>query len=341
MTVILEIRERIKNLYAKCDVYINPLLKFILAFIVFTILNNNIGYMTKLNSLPLVLVLALICAILPINGMIMIAGCFTLAHLYALSIEVALTAVVIFALVLLMYFRFSPKYGVYVLLTPLGCRFQIGALVPVSAGLLGEISSVFAVAFGTFIYYFLDGVKLNSSVLGETGEKAALNSKFAAVFHQLLGNKEMYLAIFCFVVVTVTVYLIRRLSMDYSWTIAIVTGALLQFVIMFAGYVMLGIKGKILFLLVETIASLVLGFLLEFLFFNVDYSRVERVQFEDDEYYYYVKAVPKISVTEAEKQVKTIHAPEREEKVVRRRMDEDAIRKKISDEMDIDEELLK
>jgi len=26
---------------------------------------------------------------------------------------------------------------------------------------------------------------------------------------------------------------------------------------------------------------------------NLDYNRIERVQFEDDEYYYYVKAVPK------------------------------------------------
>jgi hypothetical protein len=26
---------------------------------------------------------------------------------------------------------------------------------------------------------------------------------------------------------------------------------------------------------------------------NLDYARTERVQFEDDDYYYYVKAVPK------------------------------------------------
>lgn len=36
-------------------------------------------------------------------------------------------------------------------------------------------------------------------------------------------------------------------------------------------------------------------FLIEFLCFNLDYSRTEKVQFEDDEYYYYVKAVPKVN----------------------------------------------
>ena len=41
---------------------------------------------------------------------------------------------------------------------------------------------------------------------------------------------------------------------------------------------------------------------------SLDYSRVEHVQFEDDEYYYYVKAVPKASVPVEDKQVKQINA---------------------------------
>ena len=45
----------------------------------------------------------------------------------------------------------------------------------------------------------------------------------------------------------------------------------------------------------------------QFLFFNVDYTRTEKVQFEDDEYYYYVKAVPKISVAAPDKKVKKIN----------------------------------
>ena len=39
---------------------------------------------------------------------------------------------------------------------------------------------------------------------------------------------------------------------------------------------------------------------------NLDYSRVENVSFEDDEYYYYVTAVPKIRLTEEEKHIKRI-----------------------------------
>ena len=44
------------------------------------------------------------------------------------------------------------------------------------------------------------------------------------------------------------------------------------------------------------------------MFFSVDYSRTEYVQYEDDEYYYYVKAVPKINIVNAEVKVKQINA---------------------------------
>lgn len=37
------------------------------------------------------------------------------------------------------------------------------------------------------------------------------------------------------------------------------------------------------------------------------FSRSEKVQFEDDEYYYYVKAVPKMAVAVSEKTVKKIN----------------------------------
>jgi len=42
--------------------------------------------------------------------------------------------------------------------------------------------------------------------------------------------------------------------------------------------------------------------------FGVDYGRTENVQFEDDEYYYYVKAVPKMTVAVQAKTVKRINS---------------------------------
>ena len=53
--------------------------------------------------------------------------------------------------------------------------------------------------------------------------------------------------------------------------------------------------------------SLLIAMIVEFFAFSVDYSRTEYTQFEDDEYYYYVKAVPKACVTTSERSIKKIN----------------------------------
>lgn len=42
--------------------------------------------------------------------------------------------------------------------------------------------------------------------------------------------------------------------------------------------------------------------------FAVDYSRTEYIQFQDDDYYYYVKAVPKITVSAPDVKVQKINS---------------------------------
>ena len=107
----------------------------------------------------------------------------------------------------------------------------------------------------------------------------------------------------------------------------------LELLVLISGFVMLGIKGRIVWIIVGSVISTVIALIQQFLFFNLDYSRTERVQFEDDEYYYYVKAVPKIYVTTKEKKVKRIAAKDEEKERISR--------KALAEEMDIDEDLLK
>lgn len=325
MTSLLEIKEKLKQFYGRFDIYLNPLFKFILALCVFSVINGNIGYMKRIGTFSVTLVLALICSLLPVNIMILSAAAVVLAHLYALSLEVAAVAFVLFFLIALLYFRFAPKDGIFVLLTPICLHFNLGPVMPLAIGLTGKIYSVISAACGTVVWFFLSGVKQNEAALGSSEETAAV-SKLTAALNQIMDNKEMYLVVVVFVLVTAAVAFIRRLSMDYAWTAAILIGALINFIRLFAGYMALGITGKTVSLVVASLLSLAVAFLLEFCLFHLDYSRTERVQFEDDEYYYYVKAVPKMYVSKQEKQVTTFSA-----KGNRR-----TARRRISDEMDED-----
>ncbi len=50
-----------------------------------------------------------------------------------------------------------------------------------------------------------------------------------------------------------------------------------------------------------TIFSALLALVVVFFVHNLDYRRIENHQFEDDEYYYYGKAVPKMGMTNGRK----------------------------------------
>ena len=46
----------------------------------------------------------------------------------------------------------------------------------------------------------------------------------------------------------------------------------------------------------------------QFFVFAVDYTRTEYLQYEDDDYYYYVKAVPKLTVSAPDVKVQRIYS---------------------------------
>ncbi len=172
-------------------------------------------------------------------------------------------------------------------------------------GLIGTPTSAVSVACGIIVYYMIHYVNVNVSLLrGMTEEETA--AKFKIVIDGILNNKEMVVTIAAFAVTLILVYIIRRLSIDYAWTIAMAAGAFVNVMVILIGDLMFDTNVSILGTVIGTVVSLLLTGILQFFVFHVDYSRTEKVQFEDDEYYYYVKAVPKVTVTRPEKQVKQI-----------------------------------
>ena len=97
------------------------------------------------------------------------------------------------------------------------------------------------------------------------------------------------------------------MSVDYAWEIAIVAGALGNINVMAYGYIIIDVQLSYVSLIVGSIVAVILALILKFFVFSVDYTRTEYLQFEDDKYYYYVKAVPKASVAIPEKTVKRIN----------------------------------
>lgn len=308
MTVLLEMKERLKLIYSKYEAFIVPVLKFLLALVTFNTLNGRMGYMTRLNDMTITLIVALACSFLPIGVMVLFAAVFSLMHMYALSMEVALIGLCMYLIVYLLFFRFSPKDSLVVVVTPLLCALKIPYVVPLVVGLLCGPSSLVSVGCGVAVYYLLQTVVESAPNIRTMVGDGAVLEKIRMLVESILSNKAMLVMIAAFAITVLVVYLIRRMPVDYSWTIAMIAGAMMNVVILLIGDLLYDINLSVVNVLMGSLLAIVIAKIIEFFRFCVDYSRTEKVQFEDDEYYYYVKAVPKMTVSVATKTVKKINS---------------------------------
>jgi hypothetical protein len=121
-------------------------------------------------------------------------------------------------------------------------------------------------------------------------------------------RKSCLIFVIAFTVAIIITYIIKRLSVDNAWTYAIAVGTVSEFIILIVGSLALNAKINIVFMIIGIIIGAVAAYICKVVFFSVDYKRTEFVQYEDDEYYYYVKAVPKISLVNENVKVKQINA---------------------------------
>ena len=307
MTKLLEIKEWLKGFYGRFDVYLQAVWKFILSAGAITVLNQNLGFMEQLKSQMVVLILGLICSILPYGGMAFICAAVTLAHFYALSIELAGVALFAFLLMYLFCLRFENKAGYALILTPLLFWMKIPYLAPILVGLTGGIIGALPVGCGVAAYFVISYAKENAPSLSSSTVDNMLGT-IRIIIDGLLGNKVMLLTIVAFAVTVILVHLIKSLSVDYAWLIAIGVGTVVDLLILMAGNFTMDIEVKTTGMIVGSLITILIALVIQFFLFSVDYSRTERVQFEDEEYVYYVKAVPKMRVTSTEVNVKRINA---------------------------------
>lgn len=310
MTALLELRENLKKIYSRNEAFILPVIKFLLSFIVLSIINGKMGYMTKIDNMAIVLIVSLLCSFLPTGFMVVFAMLFTLLHMYALSIETAAVGLVVFLLLYLLFLRFTAKEALVVVLTPVLCMLKLPYVMPVAMGLIGTPASCVSVGCGVVVYYLIQTVISNAPTINSMGAEEA-TAKLRLLIDGMLGNKAMLVMIVAFAVTVIVVYLIRRMSVDHSWTIAMAAGVMIEVLILLVGDLMYDTNLSILSALLGAIVTVIVCKGIEFFRFCLDYSRTEKVQFEDDEYYYYVKAVPKMTVSAPTNTVKKINTQRR------------------------------
>ncbi len=305
MMALLVFREKLMRFYSRYDMYVMPVLRFFLSLAALYFLSENVGFRTSLNRPPVLAGLSLLCAFLPFGASALLAGGVMLLHISSVSLEMTLVMGMFLLAVWILYYGLQPGDSCLLLLTPLFFHLNIPYAVPLLAGLSGSAVTAVPVCVGTCVYYLLQYVKQNAGALTNDASLDIIQ-KYTQIVDSIASNNAMLVMAAACAAGVFVVYGIRRLSVDYAWTIAIAAGTVAQLLVIFVGDFLFDVSVPIGQLLAGALVSMILAGIYNFLFFSVDYSRTEYTQFEDDDYYYYVKAVPKITVSAPDVKVQKI-----------------------------------
>ena len=272
---------------------VHPLLKFVLAYLVFSAINTQIGYNERLDNLFIVLALSLISAVLPNTVMIVLAAVLLILQSY--SVHLFAGVFVILSLLLLYIFvqRFSSKYSLLVLITPLACQFGLAPVVPVLSGLLLGPVALLPICSGTLIYSMIRIVADCAATIHPV-ELKEFTSVVTPLMDGLLKNTDIVLLLIIMASVFLVTYALHRLSVAYAWYIGVVCGVVSYLLLLVVGGFFLETSLTVGSMMGGLAVTLIAGLILGFFCCGLEYKETQRLQFEDDDYYYYVKAVPKV-----------------------------------------------
>ncbi|MCL2386140.1 MAG: hypothetical protein FWC89_01190 [Defluviitaleaceae bacterium] len=326
MEQVLIAREVVVKFFKRFEVFILPVLKFILGWVIFSGI-NSIGNMhdavsplTEFASPTLLnLLFALLFTVMPMNMSWIFIIVAVTAQLSA-NLELAIATFIFLMFIFLFYARMAPKESILIVFTVIASHFNVPYLIPIMAGLYFPITAVIPVTVGVFVYAQFEEFFRLMSPAAATAATAAdreladiltdLPDAFAGIYTtvagSLLDTQTWLVPAIVFAMVIVLVHFVSRQAIDFAKEIAIGLGCVMTIFGFIIGVLFAESTVNIGTMILGTVICGVIAVIIRFFDGVLDYQRTESVQFEDDNNYYHVRIVPKVVMTKSQRSVKRI-----------------------------------
>jgi len=326
MEHILIVREIIVKFYKRHEMFILPVLKFLLGYFVFSAI-LRIGYVhaslepfaEEFSTGLLTMFLALLFTVMPMNmGWILII--LSVTAQFSANLEIAIAVFVFLLFIFVFYVRMATKESIFILFTILAFQFNVPYLVPLLAGLYFPITTIIPITLGVFVNAqipVLFGIMHHTpatagamtdleiaELLTEIPE--AFSVVYETLMHSLTVTQTSIFTAVVFAMVILLVHFVSRLAIDFAREIAILLGCVMNIFGFVVAVMVASETASIGMVIVLTILCGVLALLVRCFDSILDYQRAESVQFEDDHNYYHVRIVPKVILTKSKRVVKRI-----------------------------------
>lgn len=309
MTGLMKIRVQIRNFISLHSNIINKILAGFMTFISLYFVISAYPYNKSISNPAIIIVISILCAFAPYSACTLIVIIYLLIELMSLSLEIAGVSLLFVILAYIIAGSYRSRMVSAFALEPVLYRMNAPFVMPLLIALFGKKRDCSAVIMSGILTYFFSAVYKNSALI--TDEKNPISS-IDLIMREMISAPLFYVFIIAITVMFLVTYLLRSLPIENGFILSVIFGVFAEFSIMLLGNFVFNTVSYIPMLIISNIITLAIGLISVFIFRDFDYSRIERTRFEDDDYYYYVTAVPKIKLSSEKTVIKDITGSKKE-----------------------------
>lgn len=305
MAQLVYLKESIKGFYQKHAEYLEPVLKLVLSFGVLYLIQNMFCYSEAANKPWIFLVVSVAQAFLPLSFLFYSASCVMLINLWEVSPEISLMLLALLLISFLVFIRVDSRYAFIIIVTPVLFHLKLEYFLPVLLGMTAGLEGILPMTAGILVYFFSVYIE-DANTLLTTTSSLDPGMGMSRIISLLVIDHKLLVILVSFILAAFISYLLYRIFHANAWMFAIIIGNVALAMMLLSGRLIFELDYTMWRVFLEGLAAMAVAVAVQFFKGIGDFSRVEKVSFEDDEYIYYVKAIPKIKVSQKERNVTDI-----------------------------------
>ena len=313
LSAVFQVRGLISKYIKRYELYIKVVLKFLAYFVLFRNMTSNAAFAGDgvFNSAMVQLVLALVSTLLPSRCGVMIALAICVYNIFQASL---IGALLMGSMMLVLYIsmaRMFPDQVYFLVLIPLCIEWDLHLLVPLFAGLYVGVLAVVPVVAGILMWGLQQIIPAFMTLeMGESLDALPKMISDASTYgiDQITKNEQMVYLLIISSGIILLISLLRKLRLDYVRYIALGAGGVLGLICLIMGKTVGSLSGNLLVMILLSLLVIAVLALLEFLNLSLHYKSAQDLEFEDEDYFYQVRAIPKINpVSKSKTKIKKIY----------------------------------
>lgn len=312
MAKLVYFKESVTYFYKKHAEVFVPILKLVFSFCALNIIQKMFGYNAFVDKPLIFLAISVAQAFLPVSFLYYIMFILIMLNMWKVSLDVFLGFVMFFLICWLVFVRVDRRYSVIVAVTAALFFLKLEYVLPVLLGMTVGFGSILPAVAGVIIY-FLSVYMADVSTLLTTSADADFGAGLQRLVNLALIDRRLLVLVVTFAFVIFVTTLLGYMFYERAWMLSVVVGNIAMALLLLSGRLIFELDYTIWRIFLEIFLSVICCLVYRFFRGIGDVSRIEKVSFEDDDYFYYVKAVPKIKATLRDRNVTKIISGENED----------------------------